>query len=359
MNAAYADQITSLGTGYVTALEQAGSQATRAGKLDEAIALRDEKTRFTTHKFMPSIYPAGLHRSVVQLRNTYRAAEKTYSQQKDASSLPLYDRYIVLLTALEKDLITQGRVSDATRVRVKREDVIARRKQRAAKVPAGVQVLPQTRPAVAKLSLFDGQSLNGWRILGDPQSFLVQNGEIRTNQKPGGLGLLVYVGSGGTAPSWKDFSIEFRFKCNAKTNSGIFLHVPDPSILTSRKVTAFEVNIDESAKATGGIMGAVNLETGLPLNAQLVRVGGGGSFGAGAKLLPGRPRFDEWQQMRIVAQSGAFTVWIDGQEVSSWAFPSGWTPPANKGFVQTFEGTVALQCGFGRTTFKDITVELL
>lgn len=133
MNAAYADQITSLGTGYVTALEQAGSQATRAGKLDEAIALRDEKTRFTTHKFMPSIDPAGLHRSVVQLRNTYRAAEKTYSQQKDASSLPLYDRYIEVLNSLGTELRAQGRVGDADRVRIKRDDVAARRKQRAAK----------------------------------------------------------------------------------------------------------------------------------------------------------------------------------------------------------------------------------
>lgn len=359
VNSAYADQISTLGDGYTAALDRSMNEATKAGKLDEALALREERQRFTTHKFMPSIDPSGLNRSVVVLRNTYRSAEKKYAQQKDVSSLPLYDRYIEVLTALEKEILAQGRVSDASRVRIKRDDVVARRKQRAAKVPAGVGALPQTKPAVAKLSLFDGQSLNGWRILGDPQSFVVQNGEIRTNQKPGGLGLLVYVGSGGTAPLWKDFSIEFRFKCDAKTNSGIFLHVPDPSILTSRKVTASEVNIDESAQATGGIMGAVNLETGLPLNAQLVRVGGGGNFGAGAKLLPGRPRFDEWQQMRIVAQSGAFTVWVDGQEVSSWSFPSGWAPPADKGFLQTFEGTVALQCGFGRTTFKDITVELL
>ncbi|MEZ5386235.1 MAG: serine/threonine-protein kinase [Prosthecobacter sp.] len=133
VNTAYADQMATLGTAYLTALDRAISAATSGGRLDEAISLRDEKTRFATHKFMPSIDPAGLHRSVVQLRNTYRTTEKTYSQQKDANSLPLYDRYIVVLTALEKDLITQGRVNDATRVRIKRDDVVARRKQRAAK----------------------------------------------------------------------------------------------------------------------------------------------------------------------------------------------------------------------------------
>ncbi len=357
VNTVFTGQLATLGTGYVAALDRAMQDAGKAGRLDEAIALREEKQRFTTHKFMPSIDPSGLHGSVVKLRTTYRSAEKNYSVQKDALSLPLYDRYIEVLSVLEKELLAQGKNADASRVRVKRDDVTARRKQRAAKVSS--IMVPSARSTPALISLFDGQSLNGWRVVGEPQSFLVQNGEIRTNQKPGGLGLLVYVGSGGTAPLWKDFSVEFRFKCEAKSNSGIFLHVPDPSILTSRKVTAFEVNIDESAKATGGIMGAVNLETGLPLNAQLVRVGGGGGFGAGAKLLPGRPKFDEWQQMRIVAQSGVFTVWIDGEQVSSWAFPAGWTPPPDKGFLQTFEGTVALQCGFGRTTFKDITVEPL
>jgi len=137
VNAAYADQITTLGTGYASALNRAMQDATKAGRLDEAIALREEKQRFTTHKFMPSIDPTGLHRTVVKLRNTYRSAEKTYAQQKDAASLPLYDRYIEVLAALESEFTAQSRSSDAARVRTKREDVVSRRKQRAAKVPSG------------------------------------------------------------------------------------------------------------------------------------------------------------------------------------------------------------------------------
>lgn len=134
VNTAYSDQIATLGANYIGALDRGISEATRAGKIDEAVALRDEKTRFTTHKFMPSIDPAGLHGNIVKLRNTYRATEKAFAQQKDASSLPLYDRYIEVLNALEKELSDQGRVGDAGRVRTKRDDVTARRKQRAAKV---------------------------------------------------------------------------------------------------------------------------------------------------------------------------------------------------------------------------------
>jgi serine/threonine protein kinase len=134
VNASYADQIATLGAGYVAALDRAINEAARSGRASEAAALRDEKTRFTTHKFMPSIDPSGLHSSIVQLRNTYRSTEKAYSKDKDAKSLPLYDRYIEVLNGLEKELLAQGKTADATRVRVKRDDVTARRKQRAAKV---------------------------------------------------------------------------------------------------------------------------------------------------------------------------------------------------------------------------------
>jgi hypothetical protein len=52
---------------------------------------------------MPSIDPSGLHSSIVQLRNTYRSTEKAYSKDKDAKSLPLYDRYIEVLVASKRN----------------------------------------------------------------------------------------------------------------------------------------------------------------------------------------------------------------------------------------------------------------
>ena len=137
VNAAYTEQLNTLGAGYLTALERTIQDASKAARLDEALALREEKQRFTTHKFMPSIDPTDLHKSVVNLRNTFRSAEKKYAQQKDAASLPLYDRYIEVLNALEQEVLAQGRGADSATVRTKRDDVVARRKQRAAKVSAG------------------------------------------------------------------------------------------------------------------------------------------------------------------------------------------------------------------------------
>ena len=153
VNAAYTEQLNTLGAGYSTALERAMQDASKAGRLDETLALREEKQRFTTHKFMPSIDPSSLHKSVVSLRNAYRSAEKKYAQQKDATSLPLYDRYIGVLTALEKEVLAQGRTAEAATIRTKRDDVIARRRQRAAKASAGAFIPSQTTPTAAGLAV--------------------------------------------------------------------------------------------------------------------------------------------------------------------------------------------------------------
>lgn len=133
VNAPYNEQIATLSTNYLAALDRAIEEASNAARLDEALALREEKQRFTTHNFMPSIDPANLHRTLISLRNSYRGAEKKFVQQRDSAALPLYDRYIGVLTALERECLTQGRSNDAASVRTKREDVASRRKQRAAK----------------------------------------------------------------------------------------------------------------------------------------------------------------------------------------------------------------------------------
>lgn len=138
VNAIYAEQVSTLGTGYVAALERAIQDAQKAARLDEALALREEKQRFSAQKVMPSIDPSTLHASVVKLRTTYRAAEKKYAQQKDAASLPLYDRYIEVLNSLEKEALAQGHSSDALAVRSRREDVITRRSQHTALPSSGV-----------------------------------------------------------------------------------------------------------------------------------------------------------------------------------------------------------------------------
>ncbi|WP_395735692.1 serine/threonine-protein kinase [Prosthecobacter sp.] len=136
-DAPYTAQMKALDAGYPGSLDRAIQDATKAGHLDDAVALREEKQRFTARKSMPAIDAPGLHEAVIIQRRSYRAEESKYARQKDAASRPLYDRYVQDLATLEKDLLSQGRSADAAIVRTKSEDLAVRRKQSAAKTPAG------------------------------------------------------------------------------------------------------------------------------------------------------------------------------------------------------------------------------
>ena len=354
VNAAYNANLKELGVRYLAKLETDLAVALQTRQTSDARALEDEKVRFKTHQFMPSIDPPSLPRVITNLRDIYRANEKAYVQQKDANSLPYYDQFINALNLLEKEAIAQRRTSDADKIRSKREDVIARRKQRAAKVPANMLPRASNAENVRPMNLFDGQTLKGWRVVGDADSFTVSNGEIRSSGRRGNL---IFIGTNGTPPIWKDFILDIKIKCPDRANSGIWLHIPEPTTIINRKVSAFEVNIDERGKGTtGDILAAVDISSGAPMNDLLQP--GKKPYLSSPKSPPSAGRFDQWQSLRIMAKAGVFTVWIDAQQVNQWSFPSGWAPPPNSNYVQTFAGTIGLQSGAG-VAFKDITVQML
>jgi serine/threonine protein kinase len=134
VNVAYSTSIKDLGVKYLTRLQTDFNSALQTRRASDAAALEEERKRFATHEFMPSIDPPGLAKIVVELRDIYRDAEKALTQKRDADSLPEYDNYIRALSILENEALVQRRAEDAARIRVKRDDVMARRKQRAARI---------------------------------------------------------------------------------------------------------------------------------------------------------------------------------------------------------------------------------
>jgi hypothetical protein len=131
---AYSTSIKDLGVKYLTRLQTDFNTALQTRRAADAAALEEERKRFATHEFMPSIDPPGLAKIVIELRDIYRDAEKALTQKRDADSLPEYDNYIRALSILENEALVQRRAEDAARIRVKRDDVMARRKQRAARI---------------------------------------------------------------------------------------------------------------------------------------------------------------------------------------------------------------------------------
>lgn len=134
INASYNLALKNLGVKYLARLQTDFNQALRSRQASDAAAIEEERKRFSTHEFMPSIDPPALAKVVVELRQLYRTAEKILTQQKDADALPEYDNYIRALSILENEALVQRRAEDAAKIRVKRDDVMARRKQRAARI---------------------------------------------------------------------------------------------------------------------------------------------------------------------------------------------------------------------------------
>ena len=67
------------------------------------------------------------------------------------------------------------------------------------------------------VSLFDGQTLNGWSEVGH-ESWTVESGLIH------GKGLTKDYGYLQTEKNYKDFQLSLRFKCVGDGNSGVFFH---------------------------------------------------------------------------------------------------------------------------------------
>jgi len=70
------------------------------------------------------------------------------------------------------------------------------------------------------INLFDGKTLNGWRVAENPDSFKVEDGAIVCN---GPRAHLFYVGDDGNA-AFKNFEFEAEVRTEPGSNSGIYIH---------------------------------------------------------------------------------------------------------------------------------------
>src|SRR3954464_10983820 len=67
-------------------------------------------------------------------------------------------------------------------------------------------------------TIFDGKSLDGWKVGGDPDTFKLKNGEIVANGK---VSHLYYVGD---PKPFKNFELRVDVKTEPNSNGGIYFH---------------------------------------------------------------------------------------------------------------------------------------
>ena len=150
-------------------------------------------------------------------------------------------------------------------------------------------LLPSCRSASAGYSLFDGESLDGWRVHGT-ERWYVEDGELVGESGPD-----EEYGYLATEESFKDFDLTLEFKQEAGGNSGLFFR----SSLDGTRITGWQAEIAPPGNATGGIYE---------------------SYGRGWLIRPpeGSDRsleIGEWNTMRLRVIGDEVTTWLNGEKM--------------------------------------------
>ena len=163
-------------------------------------------------------------------------------------------------------------------------------------------------------TLFDGSSLDGWRVLGDA-NWELADGAVSADS---GNGYLV------TGVSYGDFELTLEFWVDELANSGVFIRCSDPENIGAGN--SYEVNIyDTRADQTYRTGGIVNVAA----PASVINTGG------------------QWNSYEITAQGSRLVVILNG------------TQTVDTTDDQFVSGPFALQYGGGTVRFRNVQIRSL
>jgi 3-keto-disaccharide hydrolase len=157
------------------------------------------------------------------------------------------------------------------------------------------------------ISLFDGQTLSGWRASENPATFRVENGEIVVH---GPRAHLFYEGP-VMNHEFKDFELKADVLTKPSANSGIFIRTEFQPTGWPSKGYEVQVNNSQSDWRRTGSLYAV----------QDVREAG---------------RDNEWFTMHTIVRGRRVQIMVDGRQVVDYTEPEG-------SATRLTGGTIALQ----------------
>ena len=171
-----------------------------------------------------------------------------------------------------------------------------------------------TAQGVEWTTMFDGSSLDGWRVLGDA-NWELADGAVSANS---GSGYLV------SEESYGDFELRLEFWVDEPANSGVFIRCSDPQSVNDRN--SYEANIyDTRADQTYRTGGIVHLAA----PSAVINAGG------------------QWNTYEITARGSRLVVVLNG------------TQTVDTTDDQFGSGPIALQYGAGTVRFRDVQIRSL
>src|SRR2546421_2534410 len=149
--------------------------------------------------------------------------------------------------------------------------------------------------------LFDGKTLDGWKVGANPQTFKVEDGVIVVNGK--GPAHLFYEGPVNNH-DFKNFHLKAEVKTFPKANSGIYFHTTYQP--TGWPDKGFECQVNNShgdIKRTGGLYDIKDVEGVSPAKDNV------------------------WFKYEIIVRGKQVTLKVDDKTTCEWTQPEGFVPP--------------------------------
>jgi hypothetical protein len=148
-------------------------------------------------------------------------------------------------------------------------------------------------------SLFNGNNLNGWKVLNGKAKFAVENGEIVGYTAPNEPNSFL-----ATDKEFGDFILEFDFKADDSINSGVQFRSKSTADFKNGRVHGYQYEIDPSSRAwTGGIYDEGDREWLYPLE-----------FNPAAK---GLFKHGDWNHCRVECIGNSIRTWLNGSPAAN------------------------------------------
>jgi len=167
------------------------------------------------------------------------------------------------------------------------------------------------------ISLFDGETLDGWRIAETQNSFIVENGAIKCNGQRSHLFL--------EGKTFKNFEFETEVMTRESSNSGIFIHTEFQEEGWPQKGYEIQVN---------------NSYTGSAKNPELRKTG---SIYGIRNVYYNVIGDDEWFTLRIKVVENNVCIFINDVQVVDYIEAENAWRPEGREELKLSEGTLALQ----------------
>ena len=165
-------------------------------------------------------------------------------------------------------------------------------------------------------SLFDAESLNGWKASENEGTFSIKDGMIVVD---GPRSHLFYTGPVNDA-NFKDFELKADVMTKPGSNSGIYFHTKYQD--TGWPAQGFECQVNSThrdRKKTGGLYAVKDVMDNAPSTD------------------------DKWFNYYIRVEGKRVIIKIDGETTVDWTQPEDYTPPRGMPGRMIGEGTIALQ----------------